>query len=64
MTREELITLGDMYCQTRPGSYLTDVDEANDTITTYFCGALLTSDALKVKRMLGLDELKKDERIA
>ena len=62
MTRNELIDLGEMYCKTRPGSYVTDVDEKAGTITTYFCGALLTSDALKVKKMLGIED--KEEKIA
>ncbi len=56
MTREELITLGDMYCKLRPGSVLSDVNVEANTITTYFCGALLTSDADKVRKMLGLYE--------
>ena len=54
MTRNELIDLGELYCEERPGSYVTDVDEVNNTITTYFCGALLTSDADKVKQKLGI----------
>ncbi len=62
MTREELIALGDMYCETRPGSYLTDVSVEDNTITTYFAGALLTSDAAKVKDMLGLNNI--EEKIA
>lgn len=62
MTRAELIELGDLYCETRPGSYLTDVDEEKCTITTYFHGAYLTSDAEKVKKNLGIVDTK--EKIA
>ena len=62
MTRDELIELGDMYCEKRPESYLTDVNVDANTITTYFCGAYLTSDADKVMKMLGIE--KKDEKIA
>ncbi len=62
MTRDELIELGDAYCELRPGSYVTDVDTKNNTITTYFHGALLTSDAKKVKEMLGITE--DNEKIA
>ena len=52
MDREELIELGEIYCELRPGSYVVDVDTEKNTITTYFAGALLTSDADKVKEML------------
>ena len=62
MTRDELIELGEMYCKKRPGSYVTDVDTQANTITTYFCGAYLISDADKVKRMLGIEDTK--EKIA
>lgn len=56
MTRNELIELGELYCEARPGSYVTDVSEKENTITTYFCGALITSDADKVKKMLGIED--------
>ena len=62
MTRNELIELGEKYCETRPGSYVTDVDVKAGTITTYFCGALLTSNAEKVKKLLGIENKK--EKIA
>lgn len=62
MTKEELIELGDMYCKLRNGSYLVDVSPEDNTITTYFCGALLTSDADKVKKMLGIEN--KEQKIA
>ena len=55
MTRDFLIELGEKYCKQRPGSCLTDVDEKNNTITSYFCGALLTSNAFKVAEMLGIE---------
>ena len=60
MSKKELIALGEKYCKTRPGSYLNNVDPKANTITTYFCGALITSDANKVKELLGIndDEVK------
>lgn len=59
LSREELIELAELYCKQRPGSYVTDVSVENNTITTYFAGALLTSDADKVKKMLGIEDVKK-----
>ncbi len=55
MSRDFLIELGEEYCKQRPGSYVTDVDEKANTIITYFCGALLTSDAFKVAKMLDIE---------
>ena len=63
MTRDELIDLGELYCEKiRPNSYVTDVDPENNTITTYFAGAYLTSDADKIKEMLGITDT--EEKIA
>ncbi len=55
MTEEELLALGEEYIKLRPNSYLYDIDVENCKIITWFHGALLTSDAYKVKEMLGLN---------
>ncbi len=52
MTKKELADLGRRYCETRPGSYLTDVNTKDNTVTTYYKGVLLVSDADKVAEML------------
>ncbi len=60
MSRNELIDLGELYCEKiRPTSTLADVSEKDNTITTYFCGAYLVHNADKVKEMLGIKEEKK-----
>lgn len=62
MTRIELIELGEKYCELRPGSQLADVNVKENTIITYYRGAYLTSDADKVKAMLGIDEDASNEK--
>ncbi len=56
MTKTELYELGEMYCKTRPGSCVMDVNTEANTIITYYHGAILTSDAAKVKEMLGVED--------
>lgn len=59
MTKDELWNIAEQYCATRPGSAVMDVSVEKSTITTWFHGAILTSDADKVKKMLGIEDVKK-----
>ena len=67
MTKNELIDLGERYCEKiRPSSYVTEVDENANTFTTYFCGAKLTHDAEKALVELNaldnkIEEIKGDK---
>ena len=62
MTKDELWNIAEQYCATRPGSAVMDVSVEKGTITTWFHGAILTSNADKVMEMLGI--IKDGQKIA